>query len=231
MDDICDDPGLFPLKTTTPIKGRGALSNPQNRYQPRQVIAFDDGWEMSDDEPAPPKTSIKERSARSIITSNRSPDIPFDSSINPYQGCEHGCIYCYARPTHAYLDLSPGIDFETKIMAKSNAAQLLRARFEQPGYEVKPICIGANTDPYQPAESRLNITRSIIEVMAEFKHPFSIITKSDLIKRDLDILAPLAAQNLCSVAVSVTTLDNGLKRIFARKKRGNVTARDVPLVS
>ena len=197
-----------------PQKGRGALSNPQNRYDPRVREAFDDGWTI-EEEPTPPvPTTILKESTRTIITSNKSPDIPFEYSINPYRGCEHGCIYCYARPTHAYWDLSPGLDFETKIIAKPDAARLLREKLEQPGYQVKPICIGANTDPYQPVESKLGITRSIIEVLAEFKHPFSMITKSSLILRDLDLLAPLAEQKLFSAAVSVTTLDKALKRIL-----------------
>ncbi len=197
-----------------PEKGRGALSNPQNRYDPRAREAFDDGW-ASEEEPGPPvPTTILKEATRTIITSNKSPDIPFEYSINPYKGCEHGCIYCYARPTHAYWDLSPGLDFETKIIAKPDAARLLREKLEQPSYQVKPICIGANTDAYQPIESKLKITRSIIEVLAEFRHPFSMITKSSLILRDLDLLAPLAEKKLFSAAVSVTTLDRALKRIL-----------------
>ncbi len=197
-----------------PIKGRGSLSNPYNRYQPKQVEAFHDGWDIEEDEPAPLKTTLIEERSRTIISSNSSPDIPFDFSINPYRGCEHGCVYCYARPSHAYWDMSPGLDFETKIITRPNAAELLRKKLTSPSYQVKPLCIGANTDPYQPAEAKLQTTRQLIEVLGEFKHPFSIITKSNLIVRDLDLLAPLAEQNLCSVAVSVTTLDNKLKRIL-----------------
>ena len=163
---------------------------------------------------APPRTITLKDSSKTIITKNRSPDIPFDQSINPYRGCEHGCIYCYARPTHAYWDLSPGLDFESKIIVKPDAPELLRRQLDKPGYVVKPISIGANTDPYQPLESQLKTTRAIIEVLAEYRHPFSIITKSQLITRDLDLLAPLAEKNLCSVAVSVTSLDNGLKRLL-----------------
>lgn len=197
------------------FKGRGALSNPSNRFDPQTIEAIHDGWDScGQDEPLPPKTTVLNETSKTIITSNSSPDIPFDFSINPYKGCEHGCIYCYARPTHAYWDLSPGLDFESKIITKPNAADLLRKRFSQPGYKPKILCIGANTDPYQPLESELNITRDIIEVLSEFRHPFSIITKSALIKRDLDLLAPLAEKNLCSVAISVTTLDNSLKRIL-----------------
>lgn len=207
------------------IKGRGALSNPANRFDPKHTEPFCDGW----DDTAPgdedscdggleskhfPPTQILTESSRTIVTSNTSPDIPFDQSINPYRGCEHGCIYCYARPTHAYWDLSPGLDFETKIITKPNAAQLLREKLSKPGYKVSPIAIGANTDPYQPLEANLKTTRSLIEVLAEFNHPFSIITKGSLITRDLDLLAPLAARNLFTAAVSVTTLDNQLKRIL-----------------
>ena len=198
-----------------PIKGRGAVSNPKNRYEPKTTEAFDDGWGTLDDlarEPSKVQTIALDESSRTIISSNRSPDLPFNQSINPYRGCEHGCIYCYARPSHAYWDLSPGLDFETKIITKPNAAELLRAALSKRNYQASPILIGANTDPYQPLEAKLGTTRSIIEVLAEFKHPFSIITKGKLITRDLDLLAPLAAQRLFAAAVSVTTLDNHTKR-------------------
>jgi DNA repair photolyase len=215
-------------------KGRGAVSNPANRFAHLKTEPFDDGWDstnwdstnwdstnwdstnwdIAENPTSSPKTIVLKDNTKSIISSNKSPDIPFDKSINPYRGCEHGCIYCYARPTHAYWDLSPGLDFETKIFAKPDAARLLREKLSKPGYQPKPLCIGANTDPYQPIESDLEITRSILEVLAEFRHPFSIITKSALIRRDLDILGPMAEQNLCSVAVSTTTLDNNLKRIL-----------------
>lgn len=205
------------------IKGRGAFSNPDNRFSGRTSEAFFDGWDIPENEPGRPHTEMIEEQARTIISSNRSPDIPFDASINPYRGCEHGCIYCYARPTHAYWDYSPGLDFETKIICKSNAAELLRSKLTNPRYKVQPISIGANTDPYQPTEAKLGITRGVLEVLAEHKHPFSIITKSNLILRDLDLLAPLAKDNLVSVAVSVTTLDNQLKRILEpRTPRGQV---------
>ncbi len=197
-----------------PAKGRGALSNPANRFDPQSLTAIHDGWYVEEAAPAPIKTTVLTETSKTIITTNKSPDIPFDYSINPYRGCEHGCIYCYARPTHAYWDLSPGLDFESKIIIKPNAADLLRKKLSMPGYKPKPLCIGANTDPYQPLESELRITRSIIEVLSEFRHPFSIITKSALVKRDLDLLAPLAEKNMCSVAISVTTLDNSLKRIL-----------------
>ena len=203
------------------LKGRGALSNPDNRFRHQVTERFFDDWDLPEDEPGRPKTQILEENCRTIISSNQSPDIPFNASINPYRGCEHGCIYCYARPTHAYWDMSPGLDFETKIISKPNAAGLLRQKLTRPGYRVSPIMIGANTDPYQPSEAKLGITRSIIEVLAEFEHPFSVITKSNLILRDLDLLGPMADKNLFSAAVSVTTLDNNLKRILEpRTPRG-----------
>lgn len=198
---------------TGPQKGRGAWSNPDNRFATCSVEAVDDGWWR---EPAAASTATRliAEDIKTIISTNRSPDIPFEQSINPYRGCEHGCIYCYARPSHAYWDMSPGLDFESKIVVKPNAAQLLRKAFDDPRYECKPVNIGANTDPYQPLEASLGITRSILDVLEAFRHPFSIITKSSLILRDLDILKAMAGRNLCSVAVSVTTLDNDLKRIL-----------------
>ncbi|HCC43158.1 MAG TPA: radical SAM protein [Gammaproteobacteria bacterium] len=197
-----------------PIKGRGAIGNPKHRFTTKHHEKFHDEWEIFEfNEPAP-KTILIRESAKTIVSSNNSPDIGFDQSINPYRGCEHGCIYCYARPTHAYWDMSPGLDFETHIVIKENAAEQLRKTLSKPGYRVSPICIGANTDPYQPAESLLKITRSVIEVFKEFKHPFSIITKSHLIERDLDLIAPLAEQKLCNVAVTVTTLNRDLKRLL-----------------
>ncbi|MBO6703593.1 MAG: PA0069 family radical SAM protein [Pseudomonadales bacterium] len=205
------------------FKGRGALSNPDNRFLGQITEAFFDGWDIPRDEPGRPPTRVIEERCKSIISTNRSPDIPFHYSINPYRGCEHGCTYCYARPTHAYWDLSPGLDFETNIISKPNAAALLRKKLENPRYKPSPISIGANTDPYQPVEAQLGITRSIIEVLHEFQHPFSIITKSNLILRDLDLLMPMAEKNLFSVAVSVTTLDDRLKRILEpRTPRGRV---------
>ena len=195
-----------------PIKGRGAVSNPNNRFHLRQTEHFDDNSHTkSDTKPAISNVFLKE-SVKSIISQNTSPDIGFQQSINPYRGCEHGCIYCYARPTHAYWDLSPGLDFETRIIIKENAAEKLEESLSKPGYNVKPICIGANTDPYQPIEADLKLTRSIIEVLAKFQHPFSIITKSPLITRDLDLLTPLAEKRLCKIAISITTLDSQLKR-------------------
>lgn len=192
------------------IKGRGAIGNADGRFAQRVVEAVDDGWSQ-DDEPAPhPLTTVTEESARSIISRNDSPDIPFSQSINPYRGCEHGCFYCFARPTHSYLELSPGLDFETKLFAKTNAAERLRAELAKPGYVCSPIALGANTDPYQPIERRYRITRQILELLAECRHPFSIVTKNAMVERDLDLLAPLAAAHLVKVFLSVTTLDNRL---------------------
>src|SRR4029077_10271030 len=178
---------------------------------------IDDGWAPPEDrengdEAPPPKTTVPIQNARTIIAHNQSPDIPFSQSINPYQGCEHGCIYCYARPTHAYLDLSPSLDFETKLFAKPNAAALLRAELAKPGYRCDPIALGSNTDPYQPIEREWKITRSLIEVMAECDHPLTIITKGALIERDLDLLAPMAAKGLVRVFVSIAMLDRELAR-------------------
>jgi DNA repair photolyase len=167
---------------------------------------------VADDELPPLRTTVSIQQARTIISRNASPDIPFTQSINPYQGCEHGCVYCYARPSHAYLDLSPGLDFETKLFAKPNAAALLRAELAKPGYVCDPIALGTNTDPYQPIEREWKVTRSILEVLVETGHPFSIVTKSALVERDLDLIAPMAARNLARVYVSVTTLDRQLAR-------------------
>lgn len=196
------------------IKNRGALSNPEGRFEILEHEAYDDGWDKyADAEPLPTlETTLMPEHAKSIITHNDSPDIGFDQSINPYRGCEHGCIYCYARPAHAYVNLSPGIDFETKIFYKVDAANLLRQTFNKPKYQCKTIIIGANTDPYQPAEANLKVTRSILEVMLEYQHPISIITKGAMIERDIDLLQQLAAKHLVSVAVSITTLRVDLKR-------------------
>lgn len=191
-------------------KGRGAVGNPQGRFEGDERVVDDDAyWE----EPAnAPQTQITLQRAKSIIARNDSPDIPFSQSINPYQGCEHGCIYCYARPSHSYLGLSPGLDFETRLYAKENAAELLRQELSRPGYRCDVIVIGGNTDPYQPAERELRITRGILEVCAEFNQPIGIITKSALIERDLDLLAPMAARGLARAFVSVTSLDPELAR-------------------
>jgi DNA repair photolyase len=193
------------------LRGRGALSNGSGRYEPTARVLYDDGW-ASDDTLPPVKTEVLRDSSRTIITRNKSPDISFDQSINPYKGCEHGCIYCFARPTHAYLGLSPGADFESRIFAKPNAAELLERELSAPSYVPKVIAMGTNTDPYQPVERDMRITRSILEVLQKFNHPVGIVTKSALILRDLDILAPMAARGLAKVALSVTTLDHRLAR-------------------
>jgi DNA repair photolyase len=197
---------------TRRLRGRGALSNASSRYGRETRVLVDDGWQNEDEELPPLKTEVMKDSSRTIITRNNSPDISFSQSINPYKGCEHGCIYCFARPTHAYLGLSPGADFESKLFAKPNAAELLARELSAPGYVPKIIAMGTNTDPYQPTEKRMRITRSILEVLRDFNHPVGIVTKSALILRDLDILAPMAAEGLAKVAVSVTTLDRKLAR-------------------
>ncbi|HTS54577.1 MAG TPA: PA0069 family radical SAM protein [Burkholderiales bacterium] len=194
-------------------KGRGATLNLEGRFESVQREAFDDGWGAAlEEEPGRPKTTVTPERAKSIISRNDSPDIPFASSINPYRGCEHGCIYCYARPSHAYLDLSPGLDFETRLFAKVNAAELLRDALAKPGYRCESITIGANTDPYQPIEREWRITRQVLEVLAQCEHPVAIITKNALVERDLDLLAPMAEKRLAQVYVSVTTLDHDVAR-------------------
>jgi DNA repair photolyase len=199
-----------------PIKGRGATFNPANRFRADVRGRCDDGWQPAsvdpEDEPPPLRTIVTLQPARSIIAHNDSPDVPFSQSINPYQGCEHGCIYCYARPSHAYLDLSPGIDFETRLFAKPDAARLLRAELAKPGYRCDPIALGTNTDPYQPIEREWRITRSVLEVLCECDHPFTIVTKSALVERDLDLIAPMAARRMARVYLSITTLDRELAR-------------------
>ena len=193
-------------------KARGAISNRTGRFEAFAVEAVDDGWGIAD-EPLPPlQTTVQPEPTHSVITKNNSPDIPFDQSINPYRGCEHGCSYCYARPSHAYLNLSPGLDFETKLFYKKDAALRLREELNRRGYRASPINLGANTDPYQPIERRLGITRSLLEVLAESHHPVTIVTKGALVVRDIDVLARLAAERLVKVFVSVTTLDDELKR-------------------
>jgi DNA repair photolyase len=191
-------------------KGRGAVSRPEGRFASLKV-EYDDELEQFE---SAPETTLRAMQARNIISSNNSPDVPFDRSINPYQGCEHGCVYCYARPTHSYLDLSPGLDFETRIFYKPNAAEALVEAWSKSSYKCKPITIGANTDPYQPAEKKLGITRMLLRTFLEHRHPVSLITKGGLMSRDLDLLAQLAARDLCSVAVSVPTMDDRLKRLL-----------------
>lgn len=191
-------------------RGRGAVSNRSGRYETETRVSFDDGWEP--DEVKPIKTHVQIEKPRKIITRNDSPDIPFDRSINPYRGCEHGCSYCFARPTHAYMGLSPGLDFETRLFAKPNAPDLLERELAHPKYQPKTLAIGTNTDPYQPIESRYRIMRDILEVLDAANHPVGIVTKSALIQRDIDILSRMAQRNLIKVAISITTLDRSLHR-------------------
>lgn len=198
------------------MKGRGVGSNEGSRFNVHRREGFDDGWDIEDGVDAERKlaTSVTVRDAKSVISYNSSPDIGFRQSINPFQGCEHGCVYCYARPSHAYLDLSPGLDFETKLFAKGNAAEVLRRELSSKAYAPEVIALGANTDPYQPIERELGVTRAILEVLAEFNAPVSITTKSALVTRDLDILGPMAAKGLARVNVSLATLDPHTARIM-----------------
>ena len=191
---------------------RGALSQIAGRFETEARDPFDDGWARADEALEPLKTVVTVERARSIISRNDSPDIPFDQSINPYRGCEHGCVFCYARPSHSYLELSPGLDFETKLFAKTNAAELLIQELAKPGYAVSPISLGANTDCYQPIERKYGITRQIVEMLSACDHPLTIVTKSALVERDLDLLAPMSRKNLVKVFVSIDTLDQVLAR-------------------
>nr|HAT8713117.1 PA0069 family radical SAM protein [Legionella jordanis] len=194
-------------------KNRGAISNPEGRFELNTYEYFYDGWDLEEDLP-PLETKLMPEFSKSIISRNDSPDLGFEQSINPYRGCEHGCIYCYARPSHAYVNLSPGLDFETKIFYKVDAASLLAQELNKPRYQCKPIVLGANTDPYQPAESTFKITRSLLEVLKDHSHPVIIITKNSLIERDLDLLSAMAKENLVRVAISITSLSRDLKRIL-----------------
>jgi len=195
------------------MKGRGAVGNPDSRYSAHTREAIDDGWTREETAPSL-QTTVTAEMARSIISRNRSPDLPFQQSINAYRGCEHGCIYCYARPSHAYLGLSPGLDFESRLFAKANAAELLRRELGRKGYVCKPIALGANTDPYQPIEREQRITRRVLEVLRDCRHPVSITTKSALIERDIDLLTALAERNLLQVQISLTTMDRKLARLL-----------------
>ncbi len=201
-----------------PVKGRGTVWAVEHRFTKREAEPFDDGWGSQEqavhEERLPPATQIIEERVKSVLAANDSPDLGFDLSINPYRGCEHGCVYCFARPTHSYLNLSPGLDFETRIVAKVNAAERLRGAFMSRAYEPALINLGSATDAYQPAERRLRITRGVIEVLAEFGHAFALVTKSSGVERDIDLLAPMAAQRLFSAYVSVTTLDAKLARVM-----------------
>lgn len=209
---------LLPARPLAPRKGRGAVTNLQGRYEVDQREEFDDGWQHrsepedgSEGEPAL-RTQVYEERAKSILTRNQSPDIPFSVSLNPYRGCEHGCIYCFARPTHSYLGLSPGLDFESRIYAKINARELLLRELAKPSYEPEPIALGVNTDAWQPVERDLRLTRGVVEVLAQRQHPFAAITKSSLIERDLDLLVPMAQRRQFMAAITITTLDAGIAR-------------------
>lgn len=231
-DDTAEGSAAHPSDVIAPVarKGRGAVSNRTGRFEPYARERIDDGWtgpppgrqagaatapiSTDPDDPGEPKlrTTVAIDASRTVIARNQSPDVPFDRSINPYRGCEHGCIYCFARPTHAFLGLSPGLDFETRLLAKPDAPALLRKELARKGYACDTIAMGTNTDPYQPVEREMKITRGILEVLAEHDHPVMIVTKSDLVVRDLDILAPMAARGLAKVGLSVTSLDGDLAR-------------------
>ena len=191
-------------------KGRGALSNQTGRFETLVKEHFDDGWDDPDKYPAKVPTQLFVDTAKTVITYNQSPDIPFDRSINPYRGCEHGCVYCFARPTHAYLGLSPGLDFETKLFYKPNAPGLLKAELSAKNYRAAPVALGINTDAYQPVERQLQLTRRLLEVLSDTRHPVSIVTKSSLIERDVDLLSEMAKYDLIHVCLSITTLNAGL---------------------
>jgi DNA repair photolyase len=221
-----------------PVKGRGAISNPKVRFDRLSTERVDDGWERPagpnapdasnaapsaapggtapaiapEDELPPLRTTVTPDATRSVLVRQTSPDIPFDRSINPYRGCEHGCVYCFARPTHAYLGLSPGLDFETKLTVKLDAAKILTEELRKPGYAPAPIALGTNTDPYQPIEREYRVMRGILEVLSDFNHPVTIVTKSNLVTRDIDLLAPMAKKKLVRVALSVTTLEADVAR-------------------
>ncbi|WP_149588820.1 PA0069 family radical SAM protein [Tabrizicola flagellatus] len=193
------------------LRGRGAESNRAGRFEATNREAFDDGWDLAE-EARLVETEIRHERPRSALTFNRSPDLPFDRSINPYRGCEHGCIYCYARPSHAFLNLSPGLDFETRLIARPGIAEVLDRELRRAGYKVAPIAIGTNTDPYQPVERDLGIMREVLRVLSAFRHPVWITTRGTTIERDIDLIAPMAAQGLAAVSISVTTLDADLAR-------------------
>lgn len=192
-------------------RGRGASSNRTGRFEGCERVRVHDGWDIEEDLPKL-RTEVREETPRRVINYVRSPDLPFDRTLNPYRGCEHGCIYCFARPTHAYLGLSPGLDFETRLVARPDAPAVLAAELRKHGYKVAPLAIGTNTDPYQPLEKARGIMRGCLEVLSAFNHPVAIVTKGTLVERDLDILAPMAAKGLVRVGISVTTLDDGLSR-------------------
>ena len=193
------------------LRGRGAASNVAGRFEGAVREAVDDGWDIPEEERVV-RTEVREERARSALSYNQSPDLDFDRAVNPYRGCEHGCVYCYARPTHAFLNLSPGLDFETKLIARPGIGELLRKELSAKGYSPKVIVLGSNTDPYQPLEATARVTREVVEVLRDFRHPLGITTRGSLVERDLDVLAPMAAEGLCRVGISLTTLDAGLAR-------------------
>ncbi len=203
---------MLPPRPLSAQKGRGAVTNLQGRFERNGRAQFDDGWPADEDEGAPFKTQVTDEYAKTILTRNASPDIPFNVSLNPYRGCEHGCVYCFARPTHSYLGLSPGLDFESRLFAKVNAADLLRRELAKAAYVPEPIAIGVNTDAYQPCERTLGITRRVIEVLHDCEHPLALISKSSLIERDIDLIAPMAARNQAIAAITLTTLDPAISR-------------------
>ena len=204
---------MLPPRPLVARKGRGAVSNIQGRFEANGREGFDDGWDAADEGAAPVfKTQVTDEVAKSILSRNASPDIPFKVSLNPYRGCEHGCIYCFARPTHSYLGLSPGLDFESRLFAKVNAAELLRRELAHPSYKPEHIAIGVNTDAYQPCEREYRLTRQVLEVLSECGHPVGMITKSSLIERDIDLLAPMAARGQACAAITITTLDSDISR-------------------
>jgi DNA repair photolyase len=206
------------LAAQSPQKGRGTIWAIEHRYARTSSESYDDGWgtldQQAGEEVVAPETTIIEERVKSVLSSNDSPDLSFELSINPYRGCEHGCVYCFARPTHSYLNMSPGLDFETRIIAKVNAAERLREAFASRAYEASSLNLGSATDAYQPVERKLGITRAVIEVLAECAHPFSLVTKSSGVERDLDLIAPMAARGLVGIYVSVTSLDPALARIL-----------------
>lgn len=211
LDPQAEQVMLMP-RSLRALKGRGAVANVQGRYEVDVRETFDDGWLREEEEPRVWRTQVTDETAKSILSRNQSPDIPFGVSLNPYRGCEHGCIYCFARPSHSYLGLSPGLDFESKLYAKINAADLLRSELSKPGYAVEPIALGVNTDAYQPIERELKLTRRVLEVLQECRHPVGLITKSALIERDIDILAPMAEKRLAAASITLTTLDPKIAR-------------------
>ncbi|HEX7987554.1 DNA repair photolyase [Duganella sp. 1411] len=211
-DDNNQEHVMLPPRPLKAQKGRGAVSNLQGRFEVNAREAYDDGWEREEEEASPWKTQVTDEYCKSILSRNASPDLPFSVSLNPYRGCEHGCIYCFARPTHSYLGLSPGMDFESKIFAKVNAPEMLRRELAKAGYEPESIALGVNTDAYQPCERERKLTRRVLEVLQECQHPVGLITKSSLIERDIDILAAMAAKRQAGVAITLTTLDPAISR-------------------